>query len=90
VDAAQFTRPYRRAVSVAVVEGEPIKYSCLPAGLRHYICHGPSTFIHRAGHIAAAVWRRAIIHSKNTCDISTVETYYLNFIASQLYTQKWL
>jgi len=31
----------------------------------------------------------AIIHSQNTCEISTLETYYLNFIASQLYTQKW-
>jgi len=32
----------------------------------------------------------AIIHSQDTCDISTLETYYLNFIASHLYTQKWL
>jgi len=32
----------------------------------------------------------AIMHSQNTCDISMLETYYLNFIASQLYTQKWL
>jgi len=31
-----------------------------------------------------------IIHSQNIFDISTLETYYLNFIASQLYTQKWL
>jgi len=31
-----------------------------------------------------------IIHSQNTCDISTLETYYLNFISSQLYTKKWL
>jgi len=28
--------------------------------------------------------RGAIIHSQNTCDISTLETYYLNFIAIQL------
>jgi len=34
---------------------------------------------------------QAIIHSQNTCDISLLETYnYLNFIASQLCTQKWL
>jgi len=26
----------------------------------------------------------ACIHSQNTCDISTLETYYLNFIASQI------
>jgi len=31
---------------------------------------------------------KAIIHSQSPCDISTLETYYLNFIASQLYTQK--
>jgi len=30
----------------------------------------------------------AIIHSQNTCDVSTLETYYLNFIASQLYIRK--
>jgi len=29
----------------------------------------------------------AIIHSQNTCDISTPESYYLNFIASELYMQ---
>jgi len=32
----------------------------------------------------------AIIHSQNTCDISTLETYYFNLIASQLNAQKWL
>jgi len=31
-----------------------------------------------------------IIHSQNSCDIATLETYYFNFFASQLYTQKWL
>jgi len=30
----------------------------------------------------------AIIHSQNTCDISAPETYYLNFIARQLYIRK--
>jgi len=34
--------------------------------------------------------RQAIIDSQNTSDISTLETYYLNFIASRLYPQKWL
>jgi len=34
--------------------------------------------------------RATIIHSQNTCDILTLETYYLNFIASQLYIQKWV
>jgi len=28
------------------------------------------------------------VHSQNTCDITTLETYYLNFIASQLYIRK--
>jgi len=30
----------------------------------------------------------AIIHSQNTCDISTLETNHLNFIAGQLYIRK--
>jgi len=31
-----------------------------------------------------------IIHTQNTWDISTLETYYLNFIASQINPQKSL
>jgi len=34
--------------------------------------------------------RLACIHSQNTCDISTLETYYLNFIASEINPQKSL
>jgi len=33
---------------------------------------------------ALTVSRAAIIQSQNTYDISTLETYYLNFIASEL------